>query len=244
MNELPKRSRGFTLVELIIVTMLSGIVFAGLASLYAEAFRSEIQTFRQTKLQASATLIEQLLQRDLAEATYIILPAEPVAGPMTGNVLQGFKNYVCLGSQNVGTNGCGAGWQQVGTQPPTEFFFVYCPAQSTLTYYEVQTTTWINPPPGCPSPATFGSPAAAAVYLVESPPLIFQQIPANPPGIPVSPPIFSRPPAVQSGTTIGGGHHTVDVQFELDYVSIPGVPPVPNIDVDTEITTNEAYLQP
>ncbi len=51
-----KRCSGFTLAELIMVMMLSSIIFAGLAAMYASAFRAEFQAFRQEMLQGSATL--------------------------------------------------------------------------------------------------------------------------------------------------------------------------------------------
>jgi prepilin-type N-terminal cleavage/methylation domain-containing protein len=244
MKKAPRRSSGFTLVELIIVTMLSAIVFAGLASLYAEAFKAEVMTVRQTRMQSTATLIEMMLQRDLAEATYIISPAEPGAVATTASWLQGFKNQVCLGNGSVGSTVCTKGWQKVGTRPVTEFFFVYCQVQNTLTYYEVTTTVPVGAPPACPSPGTFMG--AQAVYLSEDPPLIFKRIPfalANPVVAPNGP-IFTRPPAAQAGATTGGGHHSVRVRFELDYVPLGGVPPVPVIDVDTEMTSNASYIQP
>lgn len=74
------------------VVVVSSIIFAGVGSMFASAFRSQIHSTRQQILQGVANAVIKRMQRDLYQATYL---NEPTATSISGTnpvMLDGYLN--------------------------------------------------------------------------------------------------------------------------------------------------------
>lgn len=75
-----KSESGFTIVELIIASLLFSMVIAALSAIYATAFGQSGRTFREGRTKLMATMSMRALMRETAQATRIDLPAQDSYG--------------------------------------------------------------------------------------------------------------------------------------------------------------------
>jgi len=77
---LMKKKDGFTIVELIIASLLFSMVIAALSAIYATAFGQSGRTFRESRTKLMATMSMRALMREMAQATRIDLPSKNSSG--------------------------------------------------------------------------------------------------------------------------------------------------------------------
>ena len=76
----PARSRGFSLIELIVALSLASLVFVAITSLFTPMIRTQVQASNGLRSQGEALLSLKSLNRDIARASEIYLPAASWAG--------------------------------------------------------------------------------------------------------------------------------------------------------------------
>lgn len=99
-----KRAPGFTLVELMLATLIFSMVIAGLASIYTTAFSQSGSVLRDARLKSTAMLSFKQMTQSLVSATRLDSP--PKNG--SGVVLSGCTNMAPDGQQNTMALGFGA----------------------------------------------------------------------------------------------------------------------------------------
>jgi prepilin-type N-terminal cleavage/methylation domain-containing protein len=225
---------GFTLIELIVVAFVASIVFLGIAALYAQAFRTEMQSLHQIELQNAATITLQSIHRTLGDSTYVIAPA---AGASI-SYLQGYRNYANLGA---GT------WQELpaaGSGNGTQFIYYSCAqtvgglSYSSLYFYETVTPsaacsrTSAGLPSGCPPPATWPTGCSAAGNRVDlvTPPVSMASL------------TFDH--ATSTGPFIDNQGVVVNVIFSYPLTATSGAPAVPSMATSFFERANAPYSAP
>lgn len=79
---------GFTLVELMIATLIFSMVIAGLSMIYSTVYRQGIRSLHDTRLKTMGFVTMKAIANELGEATLL---TEPTFGSK-GDILSGFKN--------------------------------------------------------------------------------------------------------------------------------------------------------
>lgn len=148
----PRRAAGFTLVELMIASLIFSMVIAGFAAIYSTAFSQSGQVLREARLKSTGLVSFKAITRQMAAATRVDQP--PVGG--SGSVLTGCARMApdgdpmgfpsatsfgfCIQTGSVGA--CGG----PDAPPPCLFSYLWsvCP-----------------PPPPALSPGSCGSAAPA-----------------------------------------------------------------------------------
>lgn len=115
---------GFTIVELMVASLLFSMVIAALAAIYATAFGQSGTAFREGRAKAMANVSMRVIMRDLSQATIIQLPA---AGT-SGRHLSGCTNAK-------------ADFTGIKNTEPLRFHF--CVRNATLYYYSKIGTTCV-----------------------------------------------------------------------------------------------------
>ncbi|TBR23995.1 prepilin-type N-terminal cleavage/methylation domain-containing protein [bacterium] len=92
-----KRAPGFTLVELMLATLIFSMVIAGLAAIYTTAFSQSGAVLRDARLKTTAMVAFKGMTQNLVSATRLDSP--PKGG--SGNVLRGCTNMAPDGVQNT-----------------------------------------------------------------------------------------------------------------------------------------------
>ncbi|OIO09560.1 MAG: hypothetical protein AUJ52_06240 [Elusimicrobia bacterium CG1_02_63_36] len=114
-----KKSDGFTIVELIIASLLFSMVIAALSAIYATAFGQSGRTFRESRTKLMATMSMRALMRETAQATRIDLPAQDSYGrELSGcsnaksdstritTAQQSTRFHFCVRNSNLGSGLC------------------------------------------------------------------------------------------------------------------------------------------
>ena len=131
---------GFTLIELVVATLLGGIVLIGLAYILSPLAVSQVYAARAQTAQLNLAAFDQLVERELRQASLLSRPA--VAGKPSG-VLEGCANA--------------AGSPPAPLDPGSMMkWFAFCASGGTVYYHSG---------PGCPASYTCGaSPTAAFAW--------------------------------------------------------------------------------
>lgn len=98
------------------VVVVASIIFAGVGSMFASAFRSQLHSTRQQILQGVANAVIKRMQRDLYQASYINEPTGTSIGASNPVMLDGYLNGYKL-------NGT---WRTLGSQAPQRFLYRVC----------------------------------------------------------------------------------------------------------------------
>ena len=115
---------GFTIVELMVASLLFSMVIAALAAIYATAFGQSGTAFREGRAKAMANMSMRVIMRDLSQATIVELPAEGASGRHLS------------GCTNAKTDFTGIKGEQ-----PLRFHF--CVRNATLYYYSRSAATCV-----------------------------------------------------------------------------------------------------
>jgi len=108
-------SSGFSLVEILVASVISLIVMLGIGSIFLTAFTAQMKSLRQARVQIAATQVSKLFSRDMYQTQYIVQPA--VGG--SGTVLEGY-----IGIQKIGPPGTVWAYAIPGSTQYTRF--LYC----------------------------------------------------------------------------------------------------------------------
>lgn len=92
-----KRASGFTLVELMLATLIFSMVIAGLAAVYTTAFSQSGAVLRDARLKSTAMISFKRMTATLVSATRLDSPAKNGSGA----VLSGCRNMAPDGQQNT-----------------------------------------------------------------------------------------------------------------------------------------------
>lgn len=98
------RSSGFTLVELMLATLIFSMVIAGLAAIYTTAFSQSGAVMRDARLKTSAMIAFKRMNMMLNGATRLDAPAKGT----TGTILRGCSNMAPDGVRNTTAVGFGS----------------------------------------------------------------------------------------------------------------------------------------
>ena len=71
---IPKKDKGFTLIELMVAVFIFGLVLAALATIYGTSHRHLMQNFRENVVKNSLSLAFKTIQQELSTATRIDAP--------------------------------------------------------------------------------------------------------------------------------------------------------------------------
>lgn len=93
----PRRAAGFTLVELMIASLIFSMVIAGFAAIYSTAFSQSGQVLREARLKSNGLVSFKSITKQMAAATRI---DQPAAGA-SGSVLTGCANMAPDSTQHV-----------------------------------------------------------------------------------------------------------------------------------------------
>lgn len=91
---IPKKIKGFTLVELMVAVFIFGIVLAALATIYSTSHRHLMQNFRENLIKNSMSLTFKTIQQELSTATRIDAPPNG-----------GVRNFLAY-ARNISSDGC------------------------------------------------------------------------------------------------------------------------------------------
>ena len=208
-------NRGFTLVELVVAITLASIIFAGVGSLMASAFRHELLSVRQQALQGAATIASKRIQKDLSEATFIKSPALGAQGD-TLEILLG-----CVYDP--------AGWKTVGSTTGRRVFR-RCLNGSE---YELQYFAYSGGSCGSYSSAIPPSCGGAAIKLVSLPVRFNYQAGRTY--------VFSRVDTLSNAYV--DNFDKVDVFFQVVFPALTATPQI-TLEVETRLTAGTTGLQP
>lgn len=113
----PSRAAGFTLVELMLATLIFSMVIAGFAAIYTTAFSQSGTVLRDARLKSVSMVSTKSITRKMAVATRVDLPPRGASGMvLTGcermapdNDTMGFGSSSAFGFciQPGAANGCG-----------------------------------------------------------------------------------------------------------------------------------------
>lgn len=95
---------GFTLVELMLATLIFSMVIAGLAAIYSTAFSQSGSVLRDARLKSSAMIAFKDMTQRLVGATRLDAPGVAASG----SVLRGCTNMAPDGAQNTMATGFGS----------------------------------------------------------------------------------------------------------------------------------------
>jgi len=119
--------KGFSLMELILVTLLMGMVLAGLAAFQGTLVQQRGRLIQEIMVQNQADIARKKILAELSEATAIASPLDLVGGIATSaNDLQGYKNvYLDPATNTYKTIDASVGMR----------FFRFCVNGGKLYYY-------------------------------------------------------------------------------------------------------------
>lgn len=204
-----RNREGFTLVELMVASLLFALVVAGLAAIYATVFKQARRILVENRVKNQAAYAMKAVKMELAQATSAELPA---AGT-SGQHLSGCRGFKADGAPMVSTaggfgafdTGCfhfcvrttpGGGTADTsctsaGQDPPSER-----PA-ACLYYYPPGSGAWGGPPPPTVTDSTCGDTVGGV-----APELLAFGLRQAPQAAGPDLPYFDKPDIAKTGNTI------------------------------------------